>query len=143
MGDDDARAAIAAVLREHDRAFSALDFDAVSALWDDEDDDVVYHGEEYPRPQAGWHQLIAHWARLGARLQAADVSTEPTIIRSLSGDLALAVLLIEWRLVGVDSDVEHVGTCWATSLLRRRSGRGWRLFHYMEAPIHLDGAPSE
>lgn len=137
MCDNDARTAIAALVREHDRAFCALDFDAVAALWDDQDDNVVYHGEEYPRPQTGWHQLNAHWARLGARLRAAHITSETAVIKLLSADLALAVLLVRWRLVSVDSDVEHVGTCWATALLRRRGGREWRLFHYMEAPIHV------
>lgn len=131
-----ARAAVEAALRDHDRAFSARDFEAVAAAWDDADDLAAYVGEDYAVPQVGPGELARHWARLGARLRDAHVTTEPSVVRLLADDLALVVGLQRWRYVTVESDVERSGTAWVTVLLRRRDGR-WRLFHAMEAPVFL------
>jgi len=132
----DVRAAVLDALARHDRALGALDFDAVAALWDEADADAMYVGEEYARPQHGWQELNSHWARLGARLRRAEIRSEPVNVRELADGVALAVLLVEWQLEGVDSAVARSGRSWVTVLLRRRPD-GWRLFHYMEAPIYL------
>jgi ketosteroid isomerase-like protein len=133
---DDSVAAVEAALRAHDRAFSALDFDAVAAMWDDADDRAAYVAEEYATPQVGWTELNKHWARLGARLQRAELATDPASVRLIADDLALVIALQGWRYVTVDSEAERTGRSWCTILLRRRAD-GWRLFHSMEAPIFL------
>ena len=82
---------IRALLVEHDRLWSELDLDALSALWDIEDPNALYMGDEYRDPVVGEEFLRRHWARLGSRLQGAEMASDPVVIDPLSDRLVLIV----------------------------------------------------
>jgi hypothetical protein len=129
------------VLRRHDEAWSRLDVDAISELWD-RSFSPVYIGDEYREPVIGWNELSRHFGRVGARLRSAEWSSRLVALRWPSPDLALATLLVSWTLIGVESDVERQGHSWWTVLMRRTEN-GWRFLHQAETPMYLPIDPDE
>jgi hypothetical protein len=109
----------------------------LAELWDP-DSSPIYIGDEYREPVIGWKELSRHFGRIGGRLRSARWDSRVVAVRRLAADLALAVLLVEWTLVGVESDVEHRGHSWLT-LVMRRTAAGWRFLHQGETPVHIAG----
>jgi uncharacterized protein (TIGR02246 family) len=138
---DELEAEIREVVRRHDEAWCALDVARVADLWD-ADASPIYIGDEYREPVIGWRELSRHFGRIGGRLRSARWDSRVVAVRRLATDMALAVLLVEWTLVGVESDVEHHGHSWLTLVLRR-TANGWRIQHQMEAPVYLTTDPGE
>jgi len=132
---------IGEVLRRHDEAWSRLDVDAISELWD-RSFSPVYIGDEYREPVLGWNELSRHFGRIGARLSSARWSSRLVALREPGPDLALATLLVSWTLIGVESDMERRGNSWWTMLMRRSEG-GWRFLHQAETPTYLPIDPDE
>ncbi len=129
------------VLRRHDEAWSRLDVDAISELWD-RSFSPVYIGDEYREPVIGWNELSRHFGRVGARLRSAEWNSRLVALRQPAPDLALATLLVSWTLIGVESDLEHRGNSWWTMLIRRTDD-GWRFVHQAETPTYLPVDPDE
>jgi ketosteroid isomerase-like protein len=121
-------------LGEHDRLWGALDVAGLAGLWDPEDDLLTYLGDEYSLPVVGQRELAQHWGRIRGRLQGASVTSTLFLARRL-GDLALAVFLMEWQLVTVESPEPRAGQRWVTAVLRRRQD-GWRFLHYAESSAY-------
>jgi hypothetical protein len=122
------------LLAAHDSCWSRLELRDVGGFWDATHPAPVYIGEEYAAPVIGWPELNKHWARLAARLRSAWMRSSIVALELPIPEIAVAVLLSEWRFAGIESEVEHDGECWVTALLRL-TANGWRFFHYMEAPI--------
>jgi hypothetical protein len=129
------------VLRRHDEAWSQLDVDAISELWD-RSFSPVYIGDEYREPVLGWNELSRHFGRIGARLSSAQWNSRLVALRRPAPDLALATLLVSWTLVGVESNMERSGDSWWTVLMRRTDD-GWRFLHQAETPTYLPVDPDE
>lgn len=129
------------VLRRHDEAWSRLDVDAISELWD-RSFSPVYIGDEYREPVIGWNELSRHFGRVGARLRSAEWNSRLVALRQPAPDLAVATLLVSWTLIGVESDLEHRGNSWWTMLIRRTDD-GWRFVHQAETPTYLPVDPDE
>ena len=129
------------VLRRHDEAWSRLDVDAISELWDPSSS-PVYIGDEYREPVLGWNELSRHFGRVGARLSSARWRSRLVAVRQPAPDLALATLLVSWTLVGVESGMERRGDSWWT-IVMRRTDDGWRFLHQAETPTYLPVDPDE
>ncbi len=129
------------ILRRHDEAWCRLDPDALADLWD-MSSSPVYIGDEYREPVIGWNELRRHFGRVGARLRSARWRSRLVVLRRPATDIALAVLLVSWTLVGIESDAEHRGESWWTVLLRR-TDNGWRFLHQAETPVHLPIDPDD
>jgi hypothetical protein len=94
-------------------------------------------GDEYPAPLIGTDALDRHWApRVSSRLKAAQVSSRLHSFDVVDDATVRAVLFSRWRLTGRESDLERTGASWVTWLLARRD-RGYRIFHHVEAQVHL------
>jgi len=130
----EARNEIDALLAAHDSCWAQLELRAVADFWDRAHPAPVYIGEEYAAPVIGWSELHRHWSRLAARVRSAQLRTSIVTLDLPGPELAVAVLLSQWRFGNVESDVVHDGESWVTALLRH-TPEGWRFFHYMEAPI--------
>jgi hypothetical protein len=135
--DDDVVATILTdLVRRYDTWFSSLDFVGVSDLWERSNPQPIYLGDEYPAPLIGTDEVDRHWARLSGRLKAAQVSSRLYSFDVLDEATVRAVLFSRWRLTGRESDLDRAGASWVTWLLTRRDGQ-YRIFHHMEAQIHL------
>jgi hypothetical protein len=130
---------IRAVLAEHDRCWTELDLEGLAALWDTDDPHALYLGDEYRDPVVGDGPLRRHWGRLGTRLRAATLRTEPAVLNVLSDRLVLVMMDVSWGFAGVEGGEMRHGCSWVSAVLRRTED-GWRIVSYMERLSSLDQA---
>ena len=131
------------LVREYDKRWSSLDFVGLADLWERDDPQPIYVGDEYAAPLIGADELDRHWARIASRLKAAAVTStlhECDVLDDTSGTLVRALLLSRWTLTAREADVQRTGASWITWLLVRR-GERYRIFHQMDSQVYLnDGA---
>jgi hypothetical protein len=128
---------IKSLVREYDEKWSALDVAGVAGLWERDNPQPVYIGDEYPTPLIGVGELDRHWARIGGRLKRAPVSSQRWSADELAGGLVRCVLLSRWSFTGIESDITHTGASWVTWLLTAR-GDKYRIFHQVESQVYLE-----
>ena len=132
--------------REYDKRWSSLDFVGLADLWERDDPQPIYIGDEYAAPLIGADELDRHWARIASRLKAATVTStlhECDVVDDSSDTLVRALLLSRWTLTGREVEIQRTGASWITWLLVRR-GERYRIFHQMESQVYLnDGAGAE
>ena len=125
---------------EYDKCWSRLDLVGIANLWEHDDPQPIYVGDEYAAPLIGVDELDRHWARVASRLKAASVTSTLHECDVVDDTVVRALLLSRWTLTGKESDVPRTGTSWVTWLLVRRGSR-LRIFHQMESEVYLsDGA---
>ncbi len=135
--DDEAvESALADLVRDYDKRWCGLDFVGLGDLWERDDPQPIYVGDEYAAPLIGTDELDRHWARIAGRLKAATVSSTLHEFDVVDDTVVRALLLSRWRLTSRESDVEHTGASWVTWLLVRR-GERYRIFHQMESQVHI------
>jgi hypothetical protein len=129
---------IKSLISEYDEKWSALDIAGVADLWERENPQPIYVGEEYAMPLVGADELDRHWARVASRLKRASVSSRLWSADSLTGGLTRCVLLSRWSFTGRESDTARTGASWITWLLTAR-GENHRIFHHIESQVYLEG----
>jgi hypothetical protein len=128
------------LVREYDKCWSSLDFIGLADLWERDDPQPIYVGDEYAAPLIGADELDRHWGRVAGRLKAASVWSTLREYDVVDDTLVRALLLSRWSLTGREADVARTGASWITWLLVRR-GERYRIFHQMESQVYLnDGA---
>ena len=128
------------LVREYDKCWSTLDFACLADLWERDDPQPIYVGDEYAAPLIGTDELDRHWARVASRLKAASVTSTLHECDVVDDTVVRALLLSRWTLTGREADVRRTGASWVTWFLVRR-GERLRIFHQMESQVHLsDGA---
>jgi hypothetical protein len=130
------------LVRDYDKCWSSLDFVALADLWERDDPQPIYVGDEYAAPLIGNDELDRHWARVAGRLKAASVLSTLHECDIVDDTVVRALLLSRWSLTGRESDVQRNGTSWITWLLVRRSER-LRIFHQMESQVYLTDSEGE
>jgi hypothetical protein len=125
------------LVSEYDQKWSALDVAGVADLWERDNPQPVYIGDEYAMPLVGADQLDRHWARMGSRLKSATVASQLWSAEALAGGLARCIVLSRWSFTGLESDIAHTGASWITWLLTPR-GTKYRIFHHMESQVYLE-----
>ncbi|HYP92568.1 MAG TPA: hypothetical protein VER34_05210, partial [Mycobacterium sp.] len=71
QSDDGVATALTDLVRDYDKRWSRLDFIGLTDLWERDDPQPIYVGDEYAAPLIGDDQLDRHWARVAGRLKAA------------------------------------------------------------------------
>ena len=130
---------ISDLVREYDKCWSSLDFVRLADLWEREDPQPIYVGDEYAAPLIGADQLDRHWARVASRLKAASVSSalhKCDVVDDTRDTLVRALVLSRWTFTGREADIERTGASWITWLLVRR-GERYRICHQMESQVYL------
>jgi hypothetical protein len=136
---------ISDLVLEYDKRWSSLDFAGLADLWERDDPQPIYIGDEYATPLIGVDELDRHWARVASRLKAASVTStlhECDVVDDTSKVLVRALLLSRWTLTGRESDVPRSGSSWVTWFLVRR-GERLRIFHQMESEVYLSDGEGE
>jgi hypothetical protein len=132
---------INSLVSDYDEKWSALDIAGVADLWERDDPQPVYLGDEYAVPLVGADELDRHWARVAGRLKGASVSSQLWSADSLAGGLARCVLLSRWSFTARESDTARTGASWITWLLATRAVGGkeqYRIFHHIESQVYLE-----
>jgi hypothetical protein len=124
------------LVRDYDECWSSLDFVGLADLWERDDPQPIYLGDEYAAPLVGNDELDRHWARVASRVKMASMSSTLHAFDVVDNAVVRAVLLSRWRLTGRESNFEHTGTSWITWVLIRR-GKQYRIVHHMESQVHL------
>lgn len=127
---------IGEVMDEVARRWSALELGRMRELWDESEPDPIYVAEELRHPVAGWNAFDEYWVRMSGRLRGATYRVGEVRARNVASDLAIATLTIDWTLLPVEAESPNRGQSRATAVLRRTPD-GWRLIHWMEAPLHI------
>jgi hypothetical protein len=130
-------AKLSALISEYDAKLSALDVAGIADLWEHDNPQPMYIGDEYAMPLIGADELDRHWARLAGRLKRASVASQLWSAGALPGGLVRCVLLSRWSFTGEESDVAHSGASWITWLVTPR-GDEYRIFHHMESQVYLE-----
>jgi hypothetical protein len=134
--DPSVESALTDLVRDYDKQWSTLDFVGLADLWERDDPQPIYVGDEYAAPLIGTDELDRHWSRVAGRLKAASVSSTLHEFDVVDDTVVRALLLSRWRLTSRESDVERPGSSWITWLLVRR-GERYRIFHQMESQVYL------
>jgi len=130
-------AKLSSLISEYDAKWSALNVAGVADLWERDNPQPMYIGDEYAMPLIGADELDRHWARIAGRLKRASVSSQLWSADALAGGLARCVLLSRWSFTGEESDIAHTGASWITWLLTPR-GDKYLIFHHMESQVYLE-----
>jgi hypothetical protein len=134
--DPTVESALTDLVRDYDKQWSTLDFVGLADLWERDDPQPIYVGDEYAAPLIGTDELDRHWSRVAGRLKAASVSSTLHEFDVVDDTVVRALLLSRWRLTSRETDVERPGSSWITWLLVRRDER-YRIFHQMESQVYL------
>jgi hypothetical protein len=130
------------LVREYDKCWSSLDFACLADLWERDDPQPIYVGDEYAAPLIGADELDRHWARVASRLKAASVTSMLHECDVVDEAVVRALLLSRWTLMGREADVRRTGASWVTWFLVRR-GESLRIFHQMESQVYLSDDAGE
>jgi hypothetical protein len=133
---DAVESALTDLVRDYDKRWSSLDLLGLAELWECDDPQPIYVGDEYAAPLIGNDQLDRHWARVAGRLKSASVSSTLHEYDVVDDTVVRALLLSRWSLTGREADVQRTGASWITWLLVRRGGR-YRIIHQMESQVYL------
>jgi hypothetical protein len=136
QSEGDVAKALTDMVRDYDKYWSSLDFAGLSDLWERDDPQPIYVGDEYAAPLIGTDELDRHWARVASRLKRASVSSTLHEFDVVDDTVVRALLLSRWRLTGREADVERPGASWVTWFLVQRGDR-LRIFHQMESQVYL------
>ena len=134
--DEDVAKALTDLVRDYDNHWSSLHFGFLADLWERDDPQPIYVGDEYAAPLIGNDELDRHWARIAGRLKAASVLSTLHEFDVVDDTVVRALLLSQWRLTDREAAVERTGTSWITWFLVRR-GERYRIFHQMESQVYL------
>ncbi|AGB23484.1 hypothetical protein Mycsm_03175 [Mycobacterium sp. JS623] len=130
------------LVRQYDKCWSSLDFACLGDLWERDDPQPIYVGDEYAAPLIGVDELDRHWARVASRLKAASVNSTLHECDVVDDTVVRALLLSRWTLTGRESDIRRTGSSWVTWLLVRR-GERLRIFHQMESEVYLSDGEAD
>lgn len=119
-------------------AWNAMDFAALSKLWDSSESEIYYVAEEMEQPMYRWPQVSAYFERTAATVEKVQLWVSNTQYKALTDTYTVATFDMHvdasmrgaaaqgFKPVGIDVRV--------SSILKRRNGQ-WRFIHYAEAPL--------
>ncbi len=132
------QAEIEEVIAALEAAWRAHDFAAVKALWDTDDPQPIYIAEEAERPFTSWDEIDRYWSHTGTVLARVSHRTSNRLIKAASKDVAIVLYDMHWNAEvapgGLFGGEKMAGDNRVTIMLRRKA-EGWRIFHYVEAPV--------
>jgi len=126
---------IRAFLDDYIAHWNAYDVARLRALWDSEEENPIYVAEEAD-VLYGWPALERYWA--------VDRSSSERLIKygnletkEAAPGVAIAFYQLSWNvyLRNIRLYPKPIGGTVRVSALLRRKPEGWRLFHYVEAPL--------
>lgn len=115
--------------------WNAYDVPAMRAMWDEREESPIYLAEE-AEPMIGWPAIEAYW---GIDRSKSDrlITHDRLTVRQASEDIAIAFYHMRWNVFipGNRLYPKPFGGAVRVSATLRRREDGWRLFHYVEAPL--------
>lgn len=126
---------LTAFLDAYFAAWNVYDVPAMRALWDEEEENVLYLAEEC-EPHHGWPAILAYWGVDRSKAERLLTWRDLTAIQA-GDDVAIAFFHCNWStyLPGNRLYPKPFGGPVRISMTLRRKPGGWRAFHYVECPL--------
>lgn len=128
-------AEITAYLDAYFAAWNVYDVAAMTALWDEDEANVLYLAEEC-EPHHGWPAIQAYWGVDRSKAERLLTWRDLTVTQA-SETVAIAFFHCNWStyLPGNRLYPKPFGGPVRISMTLRRKGSDWRAIHYVECPI--------
>jgi ketosteroid isomerase-like protein len=129
---------VTAVIEALEAAWKAHDFGAVKALWDTDDPQPIYIAEEAEKPFTSWGEIDRYWTHTAGVLVRVSHRTSNRLIKAASPDIAIVLYDMHWNAEVAPGGLfggEMMAGDNRVSIMLRRKPEGWRIFHYVEAPV--------
>ncbi len=127
-------ASLDAVLSELYARYAAREFEATRALWDADEPNPVYLAEEIEDYLRSWPEIERYWADTRAALPHLGVRHWDLRAHAVAADLAIATCHMHWDAWIAGAARPIGGDVRVTATFRKRPA-GWKLIHYVEAPM--------
>jgi hypothetical protein len=114
--------------------FGAMDFAAMRELWDPAEAEPTYLAEEIGEFLHDFGAIEAYWAATRAGISRLASRHWNVRAHLIAPDLASATWHMHWNALIVGREKPVGGDVRVTATLRRVA-QGWRLIHYVEAPM--------
>lgn len=124
---------IAAVATAVCAAWSRRDAQALCELWDFTDPDASYLAAESAERLMGADAIRAYIVQGCRALERIEIRPGQVHARSLGDTLGLAFFPMTWNVQAKDRP--PFGGDLRVTMLMRKVGGAWRVFHYAEAPL--------
>lgn len=131
---NEARAAIAAVLEAYEAAKEAREYETLARFWDAADPKPFYLAEEMPAPVTDWAGLQAYWDATKGASDWIDVDYALIDVKMIGEGEALAFINLRWDMT-FEGFTRPVGGSNRTLAGLRRTDDGWRFHTWVEAPL--------
>jgi len=126
---------IADFLTQYRACWGRADYDGVLALWDQDEPSPIYVAEESD-PAIGWDAIRKYFDGNRKVLAKIGIRTWNLQMRQPAPDMAIAFYEMQWNAQLTPAfGGQIMGGFNRVSGLLRRKPAGWRLFHYIEAPL--------
>ena len=132
---------IAAVIEQYRRGFATMDVEGLTAIWDQDYDNILYIAQEAAHPVRGWAGVKRYYHRVAELFKRIRTMTVSDVSVDVFGEVAYA--FCRFHFEGEMQGQPHSADGRNTFLLRRRSGT-WKVIRYHESrpgslPIPADG----
>ena len=131
-------AEITAVIEALEAAWKAHNFAAIKALWDTDDLQPVYIAEEAEKAFTSWAEIDRYWSHTASVLARVSHRTTSRVIKAASPDIAIVLYDMHWNAEVAPGGLfggEVMAGDNRVNIMLRRKPEGWRIFHYVEAPV--------
>jgi ketosteroid isomerase-like protein len=113
-------------------AMRAMDVVALSALWDQRFEHLVYQPEEYAGPCRSWDEIVAYWSHIPEVVERISEWRNTSYDIAVLGDCALAYVQVTSSFDLHGESAPLAGQARFTFGLRRTAD-GWRFVHCHES----------
>ena len=121
---------IAAIIEQYRRGFAALDVAALTGIWDQDYDHIIYIAQEMAQPVQGWAGVERYYQRVAGFLERVKTMEVSDVSVDVLGAVAYACLSFHFE--GEVNGRPHIADGRVTFLLRRTS-EAWKVIHYHES----------
>ncbi|MCZ8132878.1 MAG: nuclear transport factor 2 family protein [Steroidobacteraceae bacterium] len=131
---DEPRASLDALLADYYARFGAFDVAGMKAHWDTDDPEPVYLAEEIGGFLHDWPSIEKYWDDTRRGLSRLAARHWDLRARRLGDDLAIGTWRMHWDCHVVGQPKPVGGEVRVTATFRHLES-GWKLIHYVEAPL--------
>ena len=119
-------------------AWNSMDFDTLQSLWDADEKEIYYLAEEIESPFYTLKDVIDYWSYANLSIEWLSMTAANRRSKRLTDELCVVYYEMHVDLGMKDSNTmmpKPIGVDLNVSAILRKTIRGWRFIHYVEAPL--------
>lgn len=129
---------ISTTLDNYEQAWNRMDFDALAALWQQDEQGIYYVAEEIDKPLRDFDAVLEYWSRTKSTVESVQIATSNRRLKILCDDCCVATyeMHVDASMRGAKQQgYKPLGVDVRVSAILRLGASGWRFIHYVEAPL--------